>query len=366
MNIALHELTIRDLVSGYEDRGESGVVGCGGTLDIRPPYQREFICGEKQREAVVDSVMNGFPLNVMYWAVRGDGTYEVMDGQQRTLSLCQFAAGDFTYRMRFFHNLTDAERERFLSYRLMVYRCEGTDEEKLRWFRTINIAGERLTDQELRNAVYAGPWTADAKRYFSRAACPAKQIGGAYLAGSPVRQEYLETAIRWLSGGAIEAYMAKHQHDTTATPLWLHFQQVIAWVRTTFPHYRPKMKGLDWGRLHREYGANTYDPAALETRIQTLLLDEEIQKPSGIWEFLLSGEAPRKRHLLDLRTFPEAWKTAAYERQHGLCAICGKHFESGEMQGDHIVPWSKGGKTLPDNLQMLCPLCNQQKGGALA
>lgn len=369
MNIALHELPIRDLVAGYEDRGEDGVVGFGGALDIRPPYQREFIYGEKQREAVVDSVMNGFPLNVMYWAVRGDGTFEVMDGQQRTLSLCQFAAGDFTYRMRFFHNLTDAERGRFLSYRLMVYRCEGTDEEKLRWFRTINIAGERLTDQELLNAVYAGPWTADAKRYFSRTNCPAKQLGGAYLTGSPIRQEYLETAIRWHSGGAIEHYMATHQHDTTASPLWFHFQQVITWVKTVFPAYRAKMKGLDWGRLYREYGPATghaYDPAALEKRIAALLKDDEVEKKSGIWEYLLSGEAPRMRRLLSLRTFSDAQKEAAYEKQSGLCAICGKHFALPEMQGDHIIPWSRGGKTLPDNLQLLCPLCNQQKGASLS
>jgi hypothetical protein len=369
MKIELKEITVAELVAGYEDRGDDGVVGFGGALDIRPPYQREFIYGEKQREAVIDSVMNGFPLNVMYWAKRENGTFEVMDGQQRTLSLCQFAAGDFPYFMRFFTNFTDAERERFLAYKLMVYRCEGTDEEKLRWFRTINIAGEKLTEQELRNAVYAGPWTADAKRYFSKANGPAKRLGGDYLAGSAIRQDYLETAIRWLCGGEPEGYMAAHQHDASASPLWLHFQNVISWVRTVFPHYRAKMKGLDWGKLFREYGpgtGRTYDPAALEARVAALLRDDEVQKDAGIWEFVLSGEAPHKRKLLNLRAFSETQKEEAYERQGGLCAICGKHFELAEMQGDHIVPWSKGGKTLPDNLQMLCALCNQQKGGALA
>ncbi len=366
MNIELHEITVRELVEGYKDRGDEGVVGFGGALDIRPPYQREFIYGEKQRAAVVDSVMNGFPLNVMYWAKRENGTFEMMDGQQRTLSLCQFADGDFPYFMRFFHNFTDEERERFLGYRLMVYRCEGTDAEKLRWFRTINIAGERLTEQELRNAVYAGPWTADAKRYFSKANCAAKKFGGDYVAGRFDRQEVLETAIRWLCGGEPEGYMAEHQHDASASPLWLHFQNVIAWVRTVFPKYRAKMKGLDWGRLFREYGGRAYDPAALETRVAALLKDDEVEKKSGIWEFLLSGEAPHMRRLLGLRTFSESQKEAAYERQGGTCALCGKHFELCEMQGDHIVPWSKGGKTLPDNLQMLCPLCNQRKGGALA
>jgi len=369
MNIQLHEITVRDLVDGYEDRGDEGVVGFGGALDIRPPYQREFIYDDKQREAVVDSVMNGFPLNVMYWAKRDDGSFEVMDGQQRTLSLCQFAAGDFPYFMRFFPNFTDAERERFLAYRLMVYRCEGSDEEKLRWFRTINIAGEKLTEQELRNAVYAGPWTADAKRHFSKHNCVAKQLGGDYVSGRFDRQEVLETAIRWLSGGEPEAYMARHQHDPSASDLWLHFQNVVAWVRTVFPKYRAKMKGLDWGRLFREYGPGTgraYDPAALEKRVAALLKDDEVQKPSGIWEFLLSGEAPHKRRLLSLRIFSEAQKEAAWERQGGKCAICGRECALGEMQGDHVVPWSRGGKTLPDNLQMLCARCNQEKGGALA
>ena len=190
-----------------------------------------------------------------------------------------------------------------------------------------------------------------------------------HLTGTPIRQDYLETAIRWLCGGEPEGYMSLHQHDSSAAPLWLHFQNVIAWVQTVFPNYRARMKGLDWGRLHREYGpatGRTYDPAALEKRIAVLLKDDEVEKKAGIWEFLLSGEAPRMRRLLNLRTFSDAQKEAAYERQKGLCAICGKHFELVGMQGDHIVPWSKGGKTLPDNLQMLCPLCNQQKGGALA
>ncbi len=159
--------------------------------------------------------------------------------------------------------------------------------------------------------------------------------------------------------------MAVHQHDTTAAPLWLHFQNVVAWVKTVFPVYRAKMKGLDWGHLHREYHTRTYDPAALETRVAALLKDDEVQKKSGIWEFLLSGEAPHLRRLLGLRTFTDAQKEAACERQNGLCDICRNDFDLMEMQGDHIIPWSRGGKTLPDNLQMLCPLCNRQKSDSL-
>ena len=365
MNIDPIRIRVADLVAGYEDKGEIGVVGYGGKLDIRPAYQREFVYKDRQRDAVIDTVMRGYPLNVMYWARRADGSFEVLDGQQRTLSLCKYFNREFAFDMRYFQNLQDDERAKFLDYELSIYVCDGSASEKLGWFRTINIAGEKLTDQELRNAVYAGPWTMDAKRYFSRANCPAKNVGGDYVSGAFDRQEVLETAIRWLCAGEPEGYMAMHQNDTSAAPLWLHFQNVIAWVQTVFPHYRAKMKGLDWGRLFREYGANAYDPAAREKRVAALWKDDEVQKQAGIFEFLLSGEATEKRKLLNLRTFSDAQKEAAYAKQGGRCAICGKHFELAEMQGDHVVPWSKGGKTLPDNLQMLCAKCNQSKGGAL-
>ena len=168
MKIELREVSVRELTKGYKDSGNNGVVGYGGKLDIRPPYQREFIYKEKQRDAVITTITQDFPLNVMYWADRGDGTYEVIDGQQRTISICQYVTGDFAYMFRYFHNLTDDEKEQILNYKLMVYICTGTDSEKLKWFQTINIAGEKLTEQELRNAVYSGPWVSDAKRYFSK------------------------------------------------------------------------------------------------------------------------------------------------------------------------------------------------------
>src|SRR2546423_13621803 len=197
MNIDLQEITIKTLTDGFKNSDEAGVVASGGKLDIRPPYQREFIYKDKQRDAVIDSVRKEFPLNVMYWAEREDGHYEVIDGQQRTLSICQYVNGDFSIEGLAFHNLKDDQQQQILNCKLMIYFCEGTDSEKLEWFRTINIAGEKLTDQELRNAVYAGPWTADAKRYFSKTGCPAYQIGGDYLRGSAIRQEYFETAIAW-------------------------------------------------------------------------------------------------------------------------------------------------------------------------
>ena len=366
MNITLHEITIRELTAGYADRAEDGVVAYGGRLDIRPKYQREFIYSEKQQQAVIDTVIKGFPLNTMYWAVRGDGTFEVIDGQQRTLSVCRYVKGDFSHGMRFFANLQDDERERILSYRLMVYFCEGTDSEKLEWFKTINIAGEELTDQELRNAVYAGPWTADAKRHFSKTECAAYQLAGKYMSGSPIRQDYLETAIRWHADAqgrvpplTVEEYMAAHQHDTSASALWIYFQGVIAWMKTVFPRYRREMKGLEWGRLYNEFGDVSYDPAALEGDVARLMADDDVQKKSGIYEFLLSGR--RRERALNIRTFSDSQKRAAYERQKGVCPRCGGHFEYEGMEGDHITPWSLGGKTVPENCQMLCADCNRRK-----
>ena len=236
MEIELNKITVRDLVEDYHDDGEGGVRGYGGKLDIRPPFQREFVYKDKQRDAVIETINKGFPLNVMYWAVRQNGTYEVIDGQQRTISAAQYVIGDYSLDGRYFHNLQDDEQERILDYPLQVYVCEGSASEKLDWFRIINIAGERLTGQELRNAVYAGPWVSDAKRYFSRkgAACPAYAIGSRYVNGRAERQEYLETAIQWIkdAGQTVEEYMAAHQHDMTATALWSHFQSVInGWKR---------------------------------------------------------------------------------------------------------------------------------------
>ena len=231
MTIDLTSITVRELVAGYQDDGEGGVLGYGGKLDIRPPFQREFVYKDKQRDSVVETITDGFPLNVMYWALRPDQTYEVIDGQQRTISVAQYVSGDYSVAGRYFHNLQDDEQDVILNYPLQVYVCDGSSSEKLAWFRIINIAGERLTSQELRNAVYAGPWVTDAKRHFSRSgsASPAYAIASRYVDGRADRQEYLETAIRWIKADdqTIEEYMGKHQHDPTATALWSHFQAVI-------------------------------------------------------------------------------------------------------------------------------------------
>ena len=242
----------------------------------------------------------------------------------------------------------------------MVYICEGTDKEKLDWFKIINISGEKLTAQELRNAVYTGEWLTDAKNHFSRIQCPAYQNANEYMNGSAIRQDYLETAIRWISareGKEIEDYMSEHQHDPNCNDLWLYFQGVINWVKTVFPNYRKEMKGLDWGIFYNKYETGKYDAKTLENRIVELLEDEEVTKPSGIYEYLLSGD----EKYLSIRTFTPKMIRAAYEGQHGICSKCNKHFEIDSMQADHITPWSKGGRTTTENCQMLCADCNRRK-----
>lgn len=365
MKIELHEIPVRDVTNGYVDSDENGVVGYGGMLNIRPAFQREFVYKEKQRDEVIHTVVRNFPLNVMYWVKSDDGNFELLDGQQRTVSICQYVAGDFSVNLdgmpRKFDNLTHTEQEQILNYPLMIYICEGTDKEKLDWFKIINIAGEKLTDQELRNAIYTGEWLTEAKKYFSKSQCPASQIAGDYLTGPANRQKDLETALKWISdrdGIEIEDYMVQHQHDTNCNDLWLYFQTVINWVKATFPHYRGKlMKGLDWGIYYNKYSFGKYDPKALEARIVELLDDDDVTSQKGIYEYLLDGQ---EKHL-SIRAFSTKMVRTAYERQKGICPKCGKHFEIEQMQADHITPWSKGGKTIAENCQILCADCNRRK-----
>ena len=361
MRIDLKEITVRDLVEDYHDDGEGGVRGYGGKLDIRPPFQREFVYKDKQRDAVIETINKRFPLNVMYWALRDDGTYEVIDGQQRTISVAQYVGGDYSLDGRYFHNLQDDEQDRILDYPLHVYVCEGVASEKLAWFRIINIAGERLTGQELRNAVYAGPWVSDAKRHFSRkgAACPAYAIGSRYVNGRAERQEYLETAIEWIKddGQTVEEYMAAHQHDRTATALWSHFQAVINRVEAVFPTYRRQMKGVDWGGHYDRLSDASLDPEELEAAVVRLMIDDDVTRKAGVYPYLLTGE---EKHL-NIRAFSDAMKQKAFEIQGGVCRSCDEEFQISEMDADHIKPWSEGGKTVEENCQLLCKPCNRRK-----
>ena len=359
MKIELKEITIRELTEGYIDNAENGVKGFGGKLDIRPPYQREFIYKEKQRNAVIDTIKKEFPLNVMYWAVREDGNYEVIDGQQRTISICQYVEGDFSFNGLYFHNHQKDAKEQILDYKLMVYLCSGTDTEKLEWFKTINIAGEKLTDQELRNAVYSGSWVSDAKRYFSKSGCVAYSIGSNYLSGSAIRQEYLETAIDWISKGNIEDYMARHQAVEKADELWQYFQLVINWVKVLFPKYRKEMKGVEWGFLYNEFKNSDFSSVELEAKVAKLMMDDDVTNKKGIYEYVLSG---KEKHL-NIRAFTDNQKREAYERQNGKCPVCKEDFKIEEMEADHITPWHESGKTIATNCQMLCKEDNRRKSG---
>ena len=359
MKIELHEILIKDLVEGYVNSDEEGVVGYKGLLNIRPKYQREFVYKVAQRDAVIDTVIKGFPLNVMYWCKNENGSLELLDGQQRTISICEYINGAFPKDFRYFHNLTETEKEQILNYKLMVYICEGNDKEKLDWFKTINIAGEKLYDQELLNAMYTGEWLTDAKRHFSRTNCPAYNIAKDYLTGSAIRQDYLETAICWISGGQIQSYMAKHQHDPNANELWLYFQNVINWVKTIFPNCRKEMKGVNWGGLYNRFKDQSFDTKAIEERIAALMQDDDVTKKAGIYDYVLSGE----EKALNIRAFTQNMKREAYERQKGICPVCQKQFQIEEMEGDHITPWHAGGKTTEENCQMLCKDCNRRKSG---
>lgn len=368
MKISETKIRIGDLFEGYKDSQEEGVVAYGGKLDVRPKYQREFVYKDKQRDAVMDTVLKGFPLNVMYWVKTGADTYEVLDGQQRTISICQYLNHDYSIKdeggiIKYIDNWGPDVQQLIMDYKLMVYICEGGDTEKLEWFRTINIAGEKLSDQELRNAVYAGSWVTDAKRYFSRIGCPGMKVGDKFVRCEVIRQGLLELAIEWIAnaqGKTIEQYMAEHQHDTVATELWDYFQKVIMWVQSTFIKYRASMKGVDWGTLYQKYGNGHYNVDEIEEEVARLVADDDVQKAGGIYWYVFDHE---EKHL-SIRAFDKRDKQRAFEKQKGKCPICGLTFKLEEMEADHIVPWSKGGHTVTENCQVLCKDCNRKKSNS--
>ena len=366
MKIDTIQVTVKDVFEGFSDNGEDGVFGYGGMLSIRPPYQREFVYNDEKQKAVLTTIKQGFPLNVMYWVLNNQGQYEVLDGQQRTLSFCKFLNGDTTDSGgNMFYSLPKDEREKFLNYPLMVYVCEGEESEKLGWFKTINIAGERLTEQELRNAMYTGPWLIDAKKHFSKTNCPAAQIGDGIVKYKTIRQELLEKVIDWKVNydglTSIEEYMSKHQYDDDSTDLWMYYQDIINWVHKLFPNfknYKRIIENQNWGFFYNKFHLNSYNPNQIDIKIAQLLKDEEVQNKKGIISYLFDSQ----EKYLSLRTFSESQKLMAYEMQHGICNHCGHHFEYNEMEGDHIIPWSLGGKTVQGNCQMLCKKCNREKG----
>ena len=372
MTIKQISVTVGEITKDYVNNDEQGVRGYKGLLDIRPPYQREFIYNEKEQQAVITTVLNGYPLNIMYWVKRNDDAecpYEVMDGQQRTLSLCEYVAGKFAYDFKNFFNQPADIQKKILDYKLTVYVCEGEETEKLEWFKTINIAGKSLNEQEIRNAVYAGPFVSDAKKHFSKTNCAAYRLGKDLVNGSPIRQEFFKKALDWMAAHetrygkpqTIVGYMSEHQHDLNAGPLWTYFQSVLHWTMDTFnmKKFKKIMKGLDWAKFYDEYHEKSLDIKDMEQRIVDCLSDDEIQKPQGIIPYVLTGE----ERYLDLRAFPEKIKLAVWEQQGHKCTLCGKEFDIEFMEADHITPWCDGGRTVLENCQVLCRECNRRKGG---
>lgn len=389
------KLTIRDIVDGFSEDTKSGkVVAFGGKLNVRPPYQREFVYEMDKQKAVIDTVLKGYPLNVMYWAKNGDG-YELMDGQQRTLSVCKYYADQYSVDIdnagkkspKTFSGLVGGDRSRFLDYPLTVYICDGDEKEKLEWFQIINISGIKLTDQEMRNAIHNGKWVTDAKRYFSRidgegysseGHSSNGHVYGDYVnveggarsekENSIVRQKLLEIVLGWAvdaynrqygRSNDIEDYMSLHHNDDDARELWRYYEDVMEWVKTTFPTYRKVMKGVSWGILYNKYHASvTWDADKMANDIFDRAADE-ISNPKGVYEAVLAKDIK----YIHARAFDKKDKSWAYKKQNGICPYCHRHFEEGEMQGDHIKPWSKGGTTERDNLQMLCVDCNGKKSG---
>ena len=364
MKIELTKITIGELVNGYADNSdtEEGIVGYCGRLNIRPKYQREFVYDEAKRNAVIDTVWKGFPLNVMYWVKGEDGNFELLDGQQRTISICQFVQND--YLMTLDGNLTNFEglkslQKRITDYELQVYICEGTDKEQIDWFQVINIAGERLTQQEMYNAIYNGPWINHAKRRFSKTNCVAYQLGKDYMSGSPIRQDYLETVLKWISKGNIREYMIAHRSDENSDELWQYFQDVIHWVKTHFTEVRKEMKGVQWGDMYNKHKDDPFKESELREQVKRLMKDSDVKRKNGIYWFVMDGDESH----LDIRKFDDNMRREVYERQDGVCPVCGKHFEIDEMEADHITPWCKGGRTVAENCQMLCVECNRRKSG---
>ncbi|EAI4356634.1 DUF262 domain-containing protein [Campylobacter upsaliensis] len=388
MQIDKTEIKIKELIAGYtRDEESSQIVAYADSsgvarLNIRPKYQREFVYKEAQRNAVIDTILKGFPLNIMYWVKNVDFgaecEYEVLDGQQRTISICEYVKGSFSIqwndKSQYFHTLSKDLQEKFLDYKLDVYVCQGSESEKLEWFKTINIAGETLTNQELRNAVYASAWLSDAKRRFSKEKGVAVLKGAKYLNGSALRQEFLESAIAWKVDSRkdekICEYMAKNAKDSrNADELWEYFAKVIDWVEMKFEKYRKEMKGLEWGLFYNTYKDKPLDAKELESKITELMQDDEVGSKKGVYAYVLSGD---EKHL-SLRAFSESVKRAVYEKQGGVCANSDGHIkgvqcphenerlELEQMEADHILAWSKGGKTEKENCQMLCRECNRKK-----
>lgn len=379
------DITVADICDGfvYNQLEGKGLYGLSGRLTIQPEYQRNYIYadgGGKKEQAVIYSLLKGYPLGLIYFNKVRKDTFEVLDGQQRITSIGRFVTNKFAImdngNPKNFDSLPADQQTKILKSKLLIYECEGTETEIKQWFETINIAGVPLKPQELLNAIYSGPFVTLAKAEFSNSQNANIQKWSAYIKGSANRQDFLERALEWVSKGDIGGYMSQHRNDNNIDELKNYFNSVIDWVSTVFVDVLSEMKGLEWGRLYEQYHRNSYDPKKMSKDVKTLLADDFVKRPKGIFEFLLGGSVDTK--LLEVRVFDTPVKRTTYVKQTQVaerkgksnCLLCAVGHDSNksriykfdEMEADHVSAWSKGGASSAKNCQMLCVTHNRAKG----
>lgn len=378
------DITIKEVCDGfvYNELEGKGLFGLSGKLTIQPEYQRNYIYADGKRDvAVIDSILKGYPIGLIYFNQVDKDKFEVLDGQQRITSVGRFATGKFAVKdsnghEQYFNGMAESQREKIMNTSLLVYVCEGDEPEIKDWFKTINIAGVPLTQQEILNAVYSGPFVTLAREEFSNSNNSLVQKWSAYITGDIKRQAYLECALDWISQGEIDAYMSKHRHDHDITELKSHFTRIIDWISGVFTDVESEMKGLEWGRLYQTYHKQDYDLAEVSKQVRELLSSFEIKDRRGVFEYILGGSQDTK--LLNVRVFDEPTKKVVYTKQtktaqtrgESNCPLCAigpsanheKIWSLNEMDADHVSAWSKGGETSAENCQMLCKTHNRAKG----
>jgi len=386
MNTTLKtEITVKDICEGfvYNELEGRGLFGLSGALTIQPEYQRNYIYasdGGKREVAVIESLLKGYPIGLIYFNKVNDKNLEVLDGQQRITSVGRFVTDKFAIKdengMQYFGTMAEDKKSKILETKLLIYECEGTESQIKEWFKTINIAGVPLKPQELLNAIYSGPFVTLAKGEFSNSQNANTQKWGAYITGAVNRQDFLERALDWVSKGDIDNYMSRHRKDTNITELKNYFNSVIDWVSSVFIDVESEMRGLEWGRMYEEYYKNAYNPKKISAEVQKLYADPYVKNRRGVFEYILGGSVDTK--LLDVRVFDEATKKAVYATQTATakkkkisnCPLCAvghdanksKIWQFSEMDADHVAAWSKGGATSAKNCQMLCKTHNRAKG----
>jgi hypothetical protein len=378
------DITVKDICNGfvYNQLEGKGLFGLSGKLTIQPEYQRNYIYADGKRDvAVIDSILKGYPLGLIYFNKVSDSKFEVLDGQQRITSFGRFVTNKLAIRdengmEQYFDSIATDKQEKVLKTNLLVYECEGTESEIKEWFKTINIAGVPLNNQELLNAVYSGPFVKLGKEEFSNSQNANIQKWGSYVSGSVNRQDFLERAFDWVSKGNIGDYMSRHRYDTNISELKTYFNTVIDWVSAVFIDVEREMCGIEWGRLYEQYHGIAYDPSKVSEELHRLYGDPYVKYRKGIFEYILGGCTDTK--LLDVRVFDEATKKSIYSIQtaeaeiigESNCPLCAighdsnrrKIWKFAEMDADHVAAWSKGGMTEAKNCQMLCKTHNRAKG----